>query len=125
MSLTKCTAAVDNVSSLPDKPALTAAQLKAKFDKTGSDIKNYLNNTLTDELDAALGNKIGTDKIAIIAAHHSYSWEETVTINPIEFYYPAGFTKDNCICLALQFATDDTRHIGRSPMAARCCGRIC
>jgi hypothetical protein len=56
MALTKSTVAVNNISSLSATPnateGLTAAQLQAKFDKTGSDIKAYLNDTLTAEIDA-------------------------------------------------------------------------
>lgn len=58
MSLSKFSEAVNNVASLPDKPTLTASQLKAVFDKTGADLKTYLNSTLTTELDTALATKV-------------------------------------------------------------------
>ena len=49
---------VDNVSQLSDLPnsedSLTSAQLKAVFDKAGSDIKTYLNNTLVPNINTAL-----------------------------------------------------------------------
>ena len=54
MGLTECTANVNNIALLDDAPALSAAELKAKFDAAGTDIKTYLNNTLIDELDTAL-----------------------------------------------------------------------
>ena len=64
---------VDYVSNLVDKPndvgGLNADQLKAVFDQAGMEIQNYLNNTLTAELEAAGGaNKIGIQTIGTIAA---------------------------------------------------------
>lgn len=59
MELTKFTKNVSNHQSQPDKPALTATQLKALFDKAPEDIKDYLNNTLLPELEEFL-NKIPT-----------------------------------------------------------------
>jgi hypothetical protein len=56
MALTKSTVAVNNISSLSATPnateGLTAAQLQAKFDKSASDNKTYINDTLTAEIDA-------------------------------------------------------------------------
>lgn len=58
MALTKFLVDVNNIQALSDRPneidGLTSAELKEKFDKAGSDIKSYLNNTLTQELDSAL-----------------------------------------------------------------------
>ncbi len=55
MGLTKLTANVNNIQSLSDRPnsidGLTSSQLKELFDKAGADIKTYLNETLTEELD--------------------------------------------------------------------------
>lgn len=55
MSLTKTTVGVTNISDLSSTPnateGLTAAQLQAKFDKTGADLKTYINSTLTEEQD--------------------------------------------------------------------------
>jgi len=61
MAFTKLTDADVGVgiSALGDNPNtddnLSADQLKAKFDYDGAAIKTYINNTLTTELDAALG----------------------------------------------------------------------
>ena len=56
MALTKTTVGVTNISDLSSTPneteGLTATQLQAKFDKTGSDLKTYINDTLTVEQDA-------------------------------------------------------------------------
>lgn len=58
MALTKLTTNLNNIQSLHDRPnsadGLTSDQLKAKFDQAGNDIKAYINNTLTAELDNAL-----------------------------------------------------------------------
>ena len=56
MALTKLTANVANIIGLDDNPnegatPLSSTELKNKFDKAGTDIKNYINNTLTAELD--------------------------------------------------------------------------
>lgn len=55
MALTKFLIDVNNISALSDRPneidGLTSAELKARFDKAGGDIKSYLNETLTEEID--------------------------------------------------------------------------
>lgn len=60
MPLTKFTGSVTNVQDLSDRPnasdGLSAAELKAKFDETGSDLKTYVNDTLTAEIDTNVGN---------------------------------------------------------------------
>lgn len=80
MALTKCTTIVNNIQSLADKPTsadgLTTATFKAKFDQTGSDLKDYINNTLTDELDTELAAKydsgdVGTSSETICAGDDS------------------------------------------------------
>lgn len=67
MSLTKLTTDLENIQALSDKPneieGLTADELKAKFDKAGGDIKTYINDNLTAEVDAALGLKVNTADI--------------------------------------------------------------
>ncbi len=59
MSLTKFNEATNNIQGLADKPTLPAEDLKAKFDKVGADLKDYINNTLTPEIDD-LTNKTAT-----------------------------------------------------------------
>ena len=58
MALTKMTTPVHNIQDLSDLPnatdGLTAAQLKERFDRAGMDLKDYLNATLTEELDAKI-----------------------------------------------------------------------
>lgn len=58
MALTKFTVDVNNIQALSDRPneidGLTSAELKERFDKAGSDIKTFINETLTEEVDEAL-----------------------------------------------------------------------
>jgi len=59
MALTKLTAAVNNIQELDDNPnitGMTAAELKARFDQAGSDIKTYINEILTEELNTQIDN---------------------------------------------------------------------
>lgn len=55
MEITKFLGDVNNISALSTKPnsidGLTGPQLQAKWDKAGNDIKNYINNTLTTEIE--------------------------------------------------------------------------
>lgn len=66
MALSKFTENVNNIQSLSDRPntidGLTSSQLKELFDKAGTDIKTFLNETLTEELDDAISN-IPTDYV--------------------------------------------------------------
>lgn len=63
MAITKFSTPVNNISSLSDKPneidGLTSNELKERFDKAGTDIKAYINETLTEEIDAALASQGG------------------------------------------------------------------
>lgn len=54
MTLTELTANLNIHQSLPDKPALTADELKEEFDKAGNLIKEYLNGTLISELNGII-----------------------------------------------------------------------
>lgn len=55
MAFTKFTANVNNIQALSDRPneqdGMTSTALKQRFDKAGADIKTYLNEVLTEELD--------------------------------------------------------------------------
>lgn len=55
-AISKLIVDVNNIQALSDRPneidGLTSAELKAKFDKAGADIKTYLNEVLTEELDS-------------------------------------------------------------------------
>jgi len=66
MGLHKFDKTMNYIQSLDDNPNISgmdASTLKAQFDKAGTDIKDYLNNTLTEELDtkfATTSSDIGT-----------------------------------------------------------------
>lgn len=72
MSLPVCTVNTNNIQNLPDSPTLTPDELKQEFDKSGKDLKDYLNDILLpaveqlvrDEkanLEASINNKILAD----------------------------------------------------------------
>lgn len=72
MPLTKFNENVNNIQALSDQPntidGLTSSELKQRFDKAGADIKTYLNNTLTEELDddiVTINNSITSVRNAI------------------------------------------------------------
>lgn len=51
MDLTRCEVNVNNVQNLPDTPAISASELKQTFDKTGKDLKDFINNTMLPEME--------------------------------------------------------------------------
>lgn len=72
MSLPMCTVDTNNIQNLADVPALSSQDLKQEFDKSGKDLKAYINETLLpaienlvkDEkanLEASIKNKILED----------------------------------------------------------------
>ena len=64
MALAKCEKDMAIISALDDEPndvgGLTAAELKAKFDEGGQAIKQFLNETLTPQIDS---EKAGRDEL--------------------------------------------------------------
>lgn len=61
MALSKFNKNVENIIALDDNPnegatPLSSSELKERFDQAGVDIKNYINNTLTSEIDTTLAN---------------------------------------------------------------------
>lgn len=65
MSLTKLTANLNNISSLPDKPTLQSDELKALFDEAGNVIKEYLNEVLTDEVEKLVSDTAKANKTTV------------------------------------------------------------
>lgn len=61
MALTQLTDNLNIHQSLPDQPALTATELKQKFDEAANKIKTYINETLTTEIDTLIAALQGTD----------------------------------------------------------------
>lgn len=59
MGLRKCDATTNYIRQLDDNPNISgmdATTLKAQFDLAGDEIKNYINNFLTEELDTKINN---------------------------------------------------------------------
>lgn len=61
MAITKLTKNLNHIQGLSDRPntadGLTAAKLKEKFDQAGNDIKDYINNSLIQELDSKFSDE--------------------------------------------------------------------
>lgn len=60
--LTRMATSVNNIQELSDRPntadGLTSQQLKERFDKAGSDIKDYVNTSLETELETYINTTI-------------------------------------------------------------------
>lgn len=69
LNLTKFTEDMNKIASLDDQPALTSAQLKAKFDEGGVAVKTYLNDTLTSEVES----QVATDIASCLATAKGYT----------------------------------------------------
>lgn len=103
MSLSKFLTDVGNISALSIKPnsidGLTAEQLQQKFDKAGVDFKNYIDNTLTEELDSKheiIDENCGT-------ATDTYSSSSTYAINDISIYQNKIYRCTTAITVAEEF----------------------
>ncbi len=69
MGFTKSTVVTTNISDLADQPTISATELKAKFDKYGTDDKPFV-NSLIDELEAVTGgSSIGTNATGVAATN--------------------------------------------------------
>lgn len=79
MSLTKFTGNTNVISQLADVPVQTGDDLKAKFDEAETAIKNYLNNTLTTEVDQL----VATEKASLQNLISSLSTSTTNSINEL------------------------------------------
>lgn len=93
MSLTKFNESVTNHQSLPDKPTLSSAELKTLWDKAGVDIKNYLNQILTEEIDSKISEFQTNIKNNASAINNNTSLinENTTSINNmLNRVYPIG-----------------------------------
>lgn len=58
MELPKFTENLNIISSLADRPAMTADELKKRFDESGNKIKDFLNNKFLPELEKELEERI-------------------------------------------------------------------
>lgn len=89
MAFTKISESAKNIiSSLPDQPTLAAAQLKAKFDEGVGDVVDYINNTLTEELD----DKIPTLNPSVALATDASGNIAASSVSSTELSYLGGVT---------------------------------
>ena len=56
IQLTKLTEDLNIISALADQPTITSTALKAKFDEASGIIKDYINNTLIDDVEDAFND---------------------------------------------------------------------
>lgn len=87
--LTKFTGDLDVIAALDDEPndvgGLTAAQLKAKFDQGAKTLAAYINDTLTEELEAVTLPTEGTGVLEKTAA--GVTWAPRTTPNILRNWY--------------------------------------
>jgi parallel beta-helix repeat protein len=85
VAITKLITDVNNVQALADRPnsndGLTANELKEVFDKAGADIKDYINNILTPEIDSNSGLNIGIVNVMSYGAKGDGVTNDTASIN--------------------------------------------
>lgn len=67
MALTPLTENLNVHQSLPDQPALSATELKQKFDEAAGLIKEYINESLLPELNTIISTLEGNDTTVEIA----------------------------------------------------------
>ena len=60
MAIPNCNVNTDVISDLPDKPAMSSSELKAKFDKEADDIKKYINTIQNPAIETMISNAINT-----------------------------------------------------------------
>ena len=58
MAIRECTVETNNISQLPDEPALSPTELKAEFDQAGTDLKNYINNSLITDVNQTVNTAV-------------------------------------------------------------------
>ncbi|MBR6312805.1 MAG: hypothetical protein IKR51_07505 [Oscillospiraceae bacterium] len=87
--LTKFTGDLDIIAALDDEPndvgGLTAAQLKAKFDQGAKTLADYINDTLTEELETVTLPAEGSGVLEKTAA--GISWVPRTAPNILRNWY--------------------------------------
>lgn len=84
MSLPNCEVKTNNIQELPDSPAISASELKQLFDKTGKDLKDYL-NVLIGEIEKA-DNNIKKEIQNLVLDTYKYDVVTEVDIDTDEDY---------------------------------------
>lgn len=93
MSLTRLTTNLNNIQSLADQPTETASELKILFDKAANDIKNYINNTLLEEIETKyMTSEGGTLAGALNTRTLRPILDGTYTLGNPAFHYAATYT---------------------------------
>ena len=69
VSLPKCTVQTNNIQNLPDSPTQSPQELKEIFDKSGEDIKRYINEELIPKIEDEEKNGQETIKKLIIQTY--------------------------------------------------------
>ena len=67
MSIPKLTDDLNIIQTLDDQPAMTSAELKAKFDEGTNIIKDYINSILVDGIQDAIDQVTGSIDTALTA----------------------------------------------------------
>lgn len=73
MAISQCTVDTNVISALADAPALTASELKAKFDEAGTGIKGYINNTLISDVNSTITSTANTINATITSNNTTYN----------------------------------------------------
>ena len=87
MALTKCEVTTAIHQGLPNQPTETPSELKILFDKASTDIKAYINDTLTDEVDTALGLKADSTDVPLTTTVLTLT--NTTSYTPTADYHPS------------------------------------
>lgn len=58
MAIRECTVDTNNISQLPDDPALTPSEIKGEFDQAATDLKNYINNELIPDANQTINTAV-------------------------------------------------------------------
>lgn len=85
MSLPKCTVQTNNIQNLPDSPTQSPQELKEIFDKSGEDIKNYINKGLIPKIEEEEENGQEAIKKLIIKTY-KYNAKALADIEETEDY---------------------------------------
>lgn len=82
--LTKIVADQGVIGALQDQPTIGSTALKGKFDENPDKIIDYINNTLTEELDAALPAGLTVGR-ALISNANGYTAVSDVTATELGY----------------------------------------